>query len=47
MSRTIKQKRKAVAKSCRNHGGCPVCEGNRLYKNRKRLIAYKTNTNNS
>lgn len=23
---------KSVARSCRNHGGCPHCEGNRLYK---------------
>ena len=22
---------KACCKSCRNHGGCPVCEGNRAY----------------
>lgn len=22
---------KNVCKSCRNHGGCPVCEGNRAY----------------
>lgn len=28
---------KAVDKSCRNHGGCPWCEGNRTYKNRKRM----------
>lgn len=26
---------KAVAPSCRNHGGCPWCEGNRLYQRRK------------
>ena len=26
---------KAVSSSCRNNGGCPYCEGNRLYKNRK------------
>jgi DNA-directed RNA polymerase subunit RPC12/RpoP len=44
MSRTIKQKSKAVAKSCKNHGGCPYCEGNRLYKHRKKLLAYKPNT---
>ncbi len=25
---------KAVDKSCRNHGGCPWCEGNRTYKNK-------------
>ncbi len=23
---------KAIAKSCRNHGGCPWCEENRKYK---------------
>ncbi len=23
---------KAVAKSCRNHGSCPYCKGNRLHK---------------
>lgn len=28
---------KAVSKYCRNHGGCSWCEGNRLYKNRKRV----------
>ena len=27
---------KAVCKSCRNHGGCPWCEQNRLYKYRQR-----------
>ena len=46
MSRTTKQKNKAIAKSCRNNGGCPYCEGNRLHKHRKKLLAYKTNTNN-
>jgi hypothetical protein len=28
---------KAIAKSCRNHGGCPYCRGNRLYQNTKEL----------
>ena len=28
---------KEVSKYCRNHGGCSWCEGNRLYKNRKRV----------
>ena len=28
---------KSVSKSCRNHGTCPYCLGNRFYKNRKRL----------
>lgn len=26
---------KAVCKSCRNHGGCEWCKGNRTYKNKK------------
>lgn len=25
---------KAIDKTCRNHGGCPWCEGNRLNKYR-------------
>lgn len=29
----------AVDRSCRCHGGCKWCEGNRTYKNRKRAIA--------
>lgn len=28
---------KAVDGTCRNHGGCPWCEENRLYKNIKRI----------
>lgn len=28
---------KAIDKSCRNHGGCGICEGNRQYKNIKRF----------
>ena len=32
---------KACDKTCRNHGGCPHCEENRNYKNRKRLEAAK------
>ena len=28
---------KAIDKTCRNHGGCPWCEGNRMYKNIKRI----------
>lgn len=50
MSRTVKQKYKgsrAIDKTCRNHGSCPYCEGNRLYKHRRKLLAYKTNTNNN
>jgi hypothetical protein len=37
MSRTIKKAKKVVAKSCRNNGGCPVCEGNRLHKHNKKI----------
>ena len=44
MSKTIKKAKKAVAKSCRNNGGCPVCKGNRLHKHNKKLIAYSLNT---
>lgn len=29
------RKAKAVDKSCRNHGGCEYCKGNRLYQIRK------------
>lgn len=29
-------------KSCQNHGDCPICKGNRLYKNLKRLDNGKT-----
>ena len=38
MSRTVKKaytKSKAFDKSCRCHGGCPYCEGNRSYQHRK------------
>ena len=28
---------KAIDKTCRNHGGCPWCEENRMYKNIKRI----------
>jgi len=38
MSRTRKRpytKSKAVDASCRCHGGCPVCTGNRLYTQRR------------
>jgi len=30
---------KSVDKSCRNNGGCPVCEGNRLHKHNKRKVS--------
>ena len=29
---------KAMDRSCRNHGDCPYCLGNRLYKYKKKLI---------
>lgn len=29
---------KAIDYSCRNHGSCPYCTANRLYKNKKRLL---------
>lgn len=32
---------KAVDKTCRNHGACPWCEGNRTYSNRKRKMKGK------
>lgn len=32
---------KAVAKSCRNHGSCEWCRGNRTYKNDKRELKCK------
>ncbi len=28
---------KSIDKSCKNHGDCPWCEENRLYKNIKRI----------
>ena len=27
---------KAIDRTCRNHGSCPWCRENRLYKNKKR-----------
>lgn len=32
---------KAVAYSCRNHGGCKWCEGNRLHSSKVREEKYK------
>lgn len=29
---------KSIDRSCRNHGGCDWCMGNRTYKNNKREI---------
>ena len=40
MSRTYRQKKtggKAVATSCRNHGDCPWCQGNRRYNEKRDL----------
>lgn len=34
-------KAKAIDRTCRNHGGCPWCEGNRLYNRKKREEAMK------
>lgn len=31
---------KRFAWSCRNHNGCPWCEGNRTHKNKKREKEY-------
>jgi hypothetical protein len=28
---------KSYSCSCRNHGGCPWCEGNRLYNTKRKL----------
>ena len=33
---------KAIDPSCRNHGGCPWCEGNRLYRTKKELEKWNT-----
>jgi len=44
MSRTKKQKKtggKSVDSSCGNNKGCPVCEGNRLHKHKKKQIEQK------
>lgn len=30
---------KAIDTTCRNHGGCPYCRGNRLHSTEKRIIA--------
>lgn len=30
-----------IDRTCRNHGGCPWCEGNRLYNRKKREAAAK------
>ena len=44
MSKTRRKaytKAKAIDRSCRNHGSCPYCKSNRLYKNVKRLNSSK------
>jgi hypothetical protein len=28
---------KSFDKTCRNHGSCPCCESNRIYKNKKAI----------
>lgn len=33
------RKAKSIDSSCRNHGICPHCQGNRMIKNIKRLIS--------
>lgn len=33
---------KAIDKSCRNHGSCDYCQGNRTYKNKKENKKYLT-----
>ncbi|MDD6081639.1 MAG: hypothetical protein PUB89_02185 [Oscillospiraceae bacterium] len=32
---------KAVDKQCRNHGSCPRCYSNRVFKNKKYMMAYR------
>lgn len=32
---------KAISLHCRNHGGCPWCEGNRLHKYRAEVARMK------
>ena len=33
------RKSKAFDRSCRNHGGCDYCKGNRQLKNKKRELS--------
>jgi uncharacterized protein (DUF983 family) len=50
MSRTKKKaytKAKAIDKSCRNHGSCPWCYGNRMYKHLKKLNNEECKENNT
>ena len=30
---------KAIDITCRNHGSCEICHGNRIYKNEKRKLS--------
>lgn len=32
---------KAIDRTCRNHGGCDWCKGNRMYSSRKRAEAMR------
>ena len=32
---------KAICKTCRNHGGCPACEANRMHSTEKRMERMK------
>ena len=32
---------KRIDKTCRNHGGCDYCKGNRLYSTKKAIDAMK------
>lgn len=44
MSRTLKQaytKSKRFDKTCRNHGSCAYCQGNRMYKHYKKILAIR------
>ena len=34
---------KSIDPSCRNHGGCLVCQENRTYCTRKRLMEWQSN----
>lgn len=35
------RKAKAVDSTCRNHGDCPYCKGNRTYNSRRKLKGNK------
>lgn len=38
---------KSIDSTCRNHGGCPYCEGNRLYHTKKELERTDSEMRNS